>query len=371
MTYAITRKQELPLVRPQKNRSSYAVRRIFNNDQLIERFGKWLLVIGKSENTRICYTWAARRFAKFLVDKPLTAATKEDVRAFVAFLHARGLAAATMQLQMDALRVLGDCFCLAGLARASVPRSIVRRKLPKRLFKAKSEEEIERLIDAAKTPRDRAIIELGYASGLRVSELAHLRVEDVNFRARSLIVRQGKLGDYIGLFGRKAAEALAAYLGNRQTGPLFAREKQHGGVWKGRGHIWYGQWRETLADGKRVARTVRLGDYELPTKDRARLALDEFLKRRNKLPDDISSTTPGLTSRQIQRIVAKAAKRAGIPGVHPHTLRHSMATHMLNRGTDISFIQRLLGHTSMGTQKYLHLATVDLIRVHTKAFRKG
>jgi len=75
---------------------------------------------------------------------------------------------------LDALRVLGDCLSLAGLTRASVPRFLLRRKLPKRLPHAKSEQEIERLIAAACTPRDRAIIELGYASGLRVSELANL-----------------------------------------------------------------------------------------------------------------------------------------------------------------------------------------------------
>jgi site-specific recombinase XerD len=251
-----------------------------------------------------------------------------------------------------------------------VPRSIVRRKLPKRLFKVKTEQEILRLIAATRTPRERAIIEFAYASGLRVSELAKLRVEDVNFQARTVFVRQGKLGDYIGLFGRKAARALTAYLSRRQTGPLFAREKKHGGVWKDRHHTWYGQWRETLVDGKRVMRTVRLGDYELSTKDRARLALAAFL--RNKLPDNISAATPALSPRQVYRIIVNIAKRAGITGLHPHTLRHSMATHCLNRGMDIRFVQQLLGHTSVvGTQKYLHLALVDLKRVHAKLFGRG
>jgi integrase/recombinase XerD len=104
-----------------------------------------------------------------------------------------------------------------------VPRYITRRKLPKRLPHAKSEEEIEQLIAASRTPRDRALIELGYASALRISELAHLNVEDLNLRARSLIVRRGKGGnDRIGLFGKRAAEALREYLGNATlySGPV-------------------------------------------------------------------------------------------------------------------------------------------------------
>ena len=73
-----------------------SIRRIFNNDQLIERFGRWLLVCGKAENTRVNYVLAAKQFAKFLVNKPLTAATKEDVRDFIGSLYIRGLAASTI-----------------------------------------------------------------------------------------------------------------------------------------------------------------------------------------------------------------------------------------------------------------------------------
>jgi len=113
------------------NRQSKAIRRIFNNDQLIERFGRWLLVCGKSKNTRINYVISAKQFSKFLVNKPLTAATKEDVRDFIGSLYVKGLAASTIQARIDALRVLGDCLQLGGLVRACVPRAILRRKIPK------------------------------------------------------------------------------------------------------------------------------------------------------------------------------------------------------------------------------------------------
>ena len=366
---AIQRRQPIIAVRAPEPR---AIRRIFNNDQLIERFDKWLLICGKAANTRLSYVIAAKRFAKFLVNKPLTAATKEDVRDFVGSLYVKGLAASTIQARLDALRVLGDCLQLGGLVRASVPRAILRRKIPKRLPHALSEDEIQRLIGAARIPRDLAILELGYASGLRVNELANLRIEDVSLKARSLIVRQGKGGnDRIALFGLPAAEALRNYVGNRMSGRVFLQHphRQRGGVWfDKRWHTWSGQWRETDDDGKRVMRTVRLGDYDITNRERARIALHEYLS--DKLPKGKPDYKP-LGKHGVYRAIVAAAKRAGISGVHPHILRHSCATHCLDHGMDIRHVQELLGHTSLvATQKYLHVSTVNLKKIHTKFFPK-
>lgn len=366
MTFVITRRSaSLIPVSPARQ----SIRRIFDNSQIIERFGDWLLICGKAANTRRSYTLAARQFAKFLVDKPLTAATRDDVRAFIGSLYTKGLAAPTIQARLDALRVLGDCLQLGGQVRASVPRYILRRKLPKRLPPTLSEEQIQKLISAARTPRDLSILELGYASGLRVSELAHLRLEDVNLKARSLTVRQGKGGDdRIGLFGRPAAAAIREYIGSRISGPLFLQHPLHqrGGVTRGQYGDWWGQWRE---GGK--MHSVRLGDYDLPTKERAQQALAAYLRNENKLPKREPDTKP-LGKQGVYRVIVATAKRAGIAGVHPHILRHSMATHCLNRGMDIRHVQELLGHASlMATQKYLHSATANLKAVHTKCFPKG
>ncbi len=349
--------------------SNQQIRRIFNNEQIIEKFDKWLLLCGKAKNTRRSYILSARRFAQF-IEKPLTVATKEDVGAFLGSLYAKGLAPSTIQVRLDALRVLGDCLQLGGQVRASVPRFLLRRKVPSRLHKVKSEQEIRRLIRATRTPRDLAIMELGYASALRVNELANLYVQDVNLRARSLIVRQGKGGDdRIALFGTPAANALREYLGNRTTGRLFLQHprRQGGGIWfNSRCHIWSGQWRETDENGKRVMRTVRLGDYEIPSRARARIALDAYLSGKLAKPEPDKKP---LGKKGIYRVIVAAAKRAGIPGVHPHVLRHSCATHCLNHGMDIRHVQELLGHTSLiATQKYLHLATANLQATHAKFF---
>jgi site-specific recombinase XerD len=349
--------------------SKQQIRRIFNNDQIIEKFGQWLLICGKAKNTRASYTLAAKQLGKFLVNKPLTAMTKEDVRGFIGFLYTKGFAASTMQVRLDALRCLGDCLQLGGQARASVPRYLFRRKLPKRLPPVKSEKEIRRLIRATRTPRDLAIMELGYASGLRVDELANLYVEDVNLRARSLIVREGKGGeDRIALFGKPAAVALRDYLGNRTSGRLFLQHprRQRGGVFRDPSAGWWGQWRELDDTGKRVMRNIRLGDYDIPNKERARIALKAYLAGR--LPVREPDKKP-LGKKGIYRVIVAAAKRAGITGVHPHVLRHSCATHCLNHGMDIRHVQELLGHTSLiATQQYLHLATANLQKTHAKFF---
>jgi integrase/recombinase XerD len=353
--------------------SDHRIRRVFDNRQIIEKFDEWLMICGKAKNTRESYTLAAKQLGKFLLDKPLTAITKEDVRGFIGFLYTKGFAASTIQTRLDALRCLGDCLQLGGQTRASVPRYLLRRKLPKRLPPVKSEKEIQRLIAATRTPRDLAIMELGYASGLRVDELANLYVEDVNLRGRSLIVRQGKGGDdRIALFGRSAADALRAYIGDRMSGRVFLQHprRQRGGVWKDHASAgWWGRWCELDENGKRVMRDVRLGDYDIPNKERARIALDAFLA--GKLPARGPDKEP-LGKKGIYRVIVAAAKRAGIPGVHPHILRHSCATHCLNHGMDIRHVQEMLGHTSLvATQKYLHVSTVNLKRIHTKFFPKG
>jgi integrase/recombinase XerC len=303
-------------------------------------------------------------------------ATKDDVRSFIGALYERNSAKSTLGSALFALRAFYRFLELGDQVFSSVPHEVLAHKCVKRLPFALSEEEIERVLTAAGTPRNLAIIELAYASGLRVSELANLRLEDVNLRARSLTVREGKGGnDRVGLFGRPAARALRAYLGDRTTGFVFQaepRRRQQGGVWRDKYSTWFGQWREANRGGKRVMRTVRLGDYELPTKERAREALDDFLP--NKLPPSKKvSPERRLTPRSIRRMIVKVAKRAEIKKrVGPHTFRHTFATHLLNHGMDVRHIQALLGHRSLNwTQRYMHIATASLKKTHTKFLKRG
>ena len=374
MTYAITHKPEpppQPLAQPIRRRS-------FANESLIEKFDQYLTVMKFSPHTRTRYIYCIKEFGKSLGDRNFTAVKSLEVRAWLTTFYERQFQKGTMNSALCALRAFYRFLQLGKQVLVLPPYQVLLSKTSKRLPFALSEEEMERLLAAAGTPRNLALLELAYASGLRVSELANLRVEEVNLKARSLMVRNGKWGrDRLALFGRPAAQALRAYLGERTSGFVFQPEssRQRGGVWRGKYGIWFGQWRETDADGNRVMRTVRLGDYEISTRERARLALDTILS--DKLPPappakEVSSERR-LTSRSILRMVVKVAKRAGIEKrVGVHTLRHSFATVCLNRGMDIRHIQALMGHTTLTwTQKYLHVSINRLQEVHRRCLKRG
>ena len=352
------------------------VRRIFNSGnipQTLARFESYLLYKNFSKHTRTKYLFVVRQFLEFLGDKPFTAAKKPEYLAYFAMLSEKGLRAQSIQNSHYALRAFSKSLRLSGQIPVSVPHSVLIRKAPKRLPHAKSVEEIERLIAAGGSLRNTALLELGYAAGLRVSELSALRCEDLELRARSLTVRDGKGGkDRIALFGRKAAAAIEHYLAGRKHGPVFVAEprKQRGSLKFIDGHkraYWIAYWRSRDANGKWKMHCDRIGSYEeLLTKERARLALDAYLAK--KLPAQPNRIAEkGLSTKAIWRIVTQAAKRAELTGVHPHTLRHSFASHLLNAGADLRSIQELLGHeTVVTTQKYLHIAQAPLIATHAK-----
>lgn len=359
-----------PLARPIRRRS-------FQNEVLLEKYDKYLTVIQVSPHTRRAYGVWAKRFGAWLDGRNFATATKTEVRAWLATVYERKLKRATQAQAVYAVRSFYRFLELGDQVLFSPPRQVLTPKVEIRLPHALSVEEIEEFIEATRTPRDRALIELAFASGLRVSELSHLRVEDLDLRAGSLVVRHGKGGnDRIGLFGRPAA-ALRTYLGERTTGFVFQPEPriQKGGITRGKYGDWWGQWRE---GGK--MHSVRLGDFDLPTKAHAREAFDKILRAANdeavfgKLPPakEPQGERP-LSARSILRIVGKIAKRANIgKRVTVHTFRHSFATACLNSGMDLLHVQKLLGHANVNvTARYLHIATAKLQDTHAKFHPRG
>ncbi len=166
--------------------------------------------------------------------------------------------------------------------------------------------------------RDRAILELLYAAGVRISELAGMTVADVDFDERTVRVTGKGNKERIALFGGPAEDALRRYL--VEARPLLT------------------------ARSRRPERALFLNRFGTP-----------------------------LTQRAVQLSVRRYAIAAGIPeSVHPHLLRHSFATHLLDNGADLRVVQELLGHTSVNTtQIYLHVSVERQREVYDRALRDG
>ena len=243
------------------------------------------------------------------------------IRAFVADLHRRGIARSSVARKLATLRSFFRYLCREGVLQANPAKLVPTPKLPKRLPAYLSVDEVDRLLvsPSEEDPagaRDLAILELFYASGIRLSELTGLNVRDMDIR-ESLVRVKGKGNkERIVPVGSKAIAALRRYLG----------------------------WRSELVQGAKRA---------MPDP----VAL--FLNRQGGR----------LSQRGAARIVLKYLNRSGLgPKVTPHGLRHSYATHLLQAGADLRAIQELLGHSRLSTtQRYTHLNLDHLMEVYDKA----
>lgn len=267
----------------------------------------------------------ARRDGMKLADVGVRHFDADAVRGFLAELHERGNARASAGRRLAALRTFAR-YLVREEALADDPTALVGaprkdKTLPAHLATA----EMTRLLDAPNVTspggrRDRAILELLYASGLRLSELVGLDLEDINLSSRIVRVR-GKGGkERLVPFNRSAAEAIRA-----MTQDAAVRRP---------------------AGGQTQTRHAR-----------PRHALFLNLKGGR------------LTSRSVDRVVRRYVREAAIAqGISPHALRHSFATHLLQAGADLRTIQELLGHARLGTtQRYTHLDVGRLVEVYRRA----
>jgi len=246
------------------------------------------------------------------------------VRSFLAAMTRKGLAKASQGRTLSAVRSLFRFACREGVLAANPAQGVRTPKVPKTLPRHLRPGEVENLIEAPAgdeplVRRDRAILELLYAAGLRVSELVGLDWPDVDLKARVLRVMGKGSKERMVPFGRPAGEALRRWLEVWESARKAPRQAP-----------------ENADDGE---------------------------------PVFLDTTGSRLGVRSVRRVIDRWVDAAAVArGVHPHTLRHTFATHLLENGADLRAIQELLGHSSLSTtQKYTHLEVERLLAVYRDA----
>jgi len=271
----------------------------------VDDFAEYLRGEKRSENTVMEYTLMVRDMLKH-IGKRAEDITLGDLNRYKMYLSTKKKYSKN-SLYL-AVKAIGAYFKFKGLETA---RGLSAPRRPKQMPKYLSEDEVKRLLEAAREdPRDYAIISLLVYSGLRVSELCNLRLEDVDFEERVIYVRSGKGDkDRIVVVSQPVIDAIENY--------LYTREDDM----------------EYLFSSRKSERISRV---------------------------------------QVFRIVKKYAEMAGIKkDVTPHVLRHTLATTLLRRGVDIRFIQQFLGHSSVATtQIYTHVDDALLKSVYDKALQE-
>jgi integrase/recombinase XerD len=257
-----------------------------------------MLMRGLNERTRHGYIRHVQRFAEFIGRSPDTA-TAEDVRRYQLHQRENGAQAPSINSTVSALRFL---FTVT-LDRPDLSRRLVIARMARKLPDVLSVDEVARLLEAAPGMKYKAALSVAYGAGLRVSEVSHLKIDDIDSKRMLIRVEQGK--------GRKDRNAMLS----PQLLELL--------------RLW---WRE----GRK--RTVMLPHGWL------------FPGR---------TYTDPVSTRQLTRAVHEAAETAGIrKRVSPHSLRHAFATHLLEQDVDIRVIQVLLGHSKLETTAlYTKVAT--------------
>jgi len=292
------------------------------SETLIEQFQDTLwMEQGLSDNTLQAYGSDLKQFASWLQHKSLMETQAADVSTYLAVKFQQGASARSSARLLSSLRRFFAFLMRQGAMAEDPCARIEAPHVGKRLPGTLSEADVEQLLAAPEysTPlglRDRAMLELLYATGLRVSELVSLRIEQINFRQGAIrVVGKGDKDRLIPM-GEEAVSWLEFYKNNARKEILGQRQTD-----------------------------------------------DLFVTRR----------ASAMTRQGFWHIIKRYAKKAGInKPLSPHTLRHAFATHLLNHGADLRVVQLLLGHSDLSTtQIYTHVARERLKDLHARFHPRG
>ncbi len=282
----------------------------------IEKFINYLKIEkNASGHTVLNYSIDLLGFAKFLGELSVESVNYLFLRKYLASMKEKNYSKRTVARKLASLRSFFKFLYREGYIKTNPASGVATPKLDKKLPIFLDQDEVAKLIESPSEKdsaglRDRAIMETLYSTGIRVSELVGMKLNDIDFISGVVKVFGKGKKERLAPIGDKALRAIRNYLDKRGAA--------------------------SLSDKKAV-----------------------FLNKNGSR----------LTDRSVRRIIEKYIKRVSIrEGVSPHTLRHSFATHLLNRGADLRSVQELLGHMNLSTtQIYTHVTTERLKEVYDKA----
>lgn len=284
-------------------------------DRYIEKFLTYLKVErNASEHTILNYTIDLKDFRDFLGSVDIDKIDYLTLRRYLAKLREKEYAKRTIARKLACLRSFFKFLCRDGYLKTNPASGVATPKVEKRLPVFLDEGSVVKLLESPETDllglRDRAILETLYSTGIRVSELTGLSLDNVDF-----------IGGVVKVFGKGKKERLV---------PI----------------------------GDRALRCIR--EY---------LEKRGLAPRMDKRALFVNRSNARLTEKGVRELIAKYIRRTSLKEkVSPHTLRHSFATHMLSRGADLRSVQELLGHMHLSTtQIYTHVTTERLKKVYDRA----
>ena len=290
------------------------------NAEVIEIFEKYLVNDKKaSANTLSSYMRDIRKYCDYLeihTEETIVSASEDDVHEYIDYLRASGKSIATVSRNIASLKCLYTHLCIKQIVKVNPAMKLVPDKGAQKLPQILTSKEVELLLDQpqcidAKGYRDKAMLELLYATGIRVTELIDLNIGDVNLNAGVVRCQSRNRERFIPLYPA-AVKAVSEYI--------------------------------TLVRSQMIA-----------TPDEQSLFVNVSGER--------------MSRQGFWKIIKFYQKKAGIEkDITPHTLRHSFAAHLLENGADIHAIQEMLGHADISsTQVYSHLIKKQLKDVYNKA----
>ncbi|MGN0253890.1 MAG: site-specific tyrosine recombinase XerD [Lachnospiraceae bacterium] len=277
----------------------------------------------KSENTVLSYNRDLTKFIKYLRTNKITSLDKveeKDLEKYIKELNDNGFKSATVSRNIASLKAFFHYLNNEGVLNNDPTKSLKSPKIEKKIPEILTTDEVFALLeqpsgDSPKEIRDKAMLELLYATGIRVSELINLETSDVNLKTSSILCRDGSKSRTIP-YGKKAKDALTRYLEGA---------------------------REAIVDNKES--TILFANC----------------------------SGQKMSRQGFWKLIKHYAKKAGIESdITPHTLRHSFAAHLVENGADLRSVQEMLGHSDISTtQIYANMSHSHIREVYNRAHPRG